>query len=58
MADAYAKTALFIDGSERDSSNGQVTELRNPAKLDEAVGEFARGTVDDVDAAMEAAAKA
>ena len=58
MVDAYAKTALFINGLERDSSNGQVTELRNPAKLDEAVGEFARGTVDDVDAAMEAAAQA
>lgn len=58
MADAYAKTFLFIDGQQRDSSNGQVTELRNPAKLDEPVGEFARATISDVDAAMEAAARA
>lgn len=58
MSDIYAKTPLFIDAEEMSSSTGEAKQLRNPANIEEVVGEFARASLDDVDRAIEAAAGA
>lgn len=49
------ETLLFINGEARPASDGGTYDIHNPARPDELVGRAAAGTVEDVDAAMEAA---
>lgn len=50
------KLELLIDGTWCPASNGGTTELRNPA-TDEVLGLLPKATVEDLDAALEAASK-
>ncbi|MFQ5818351.1 MAG: aldehyde dehydrogenase family protein, partial [Terriglobia bacterium] len=49
---------MIIGGKAAESASGQWTEVRNPALRDEVVGRVPKGTVEDVQRAVEAAAKA
>ncbi len=51
-------TNLMIDGDWRPAAGGRRYPVRNPANPDEIVGEAARADKDDVDQAVNAAAKA
>ncbi|MEA2319713.1 MAG: alpha-ketoglutaric semialdehyde dehydrogenase [Solirubrobacteraceae bacterium] len=55
MADTMTAPANFIAGEWRPSAAGDTYEKRNPARPDEAVGEFPSSTREDVDLAVEAA---
>ena len=55
MADDYLNS---IGGKWVPASNGETFESRNPADSDDLVGVVAKGTADDVDAAVRAAADA
>ncbi len=55
MADEYLN---HIGGKWVPASNGETFESRNPADTDDLVGVVAKGTADDVDAAVRAAADA
>ncbi|MDF1545339.1 MAG: aldehyde dehydrogenase family protein [bacterium] len=48
----------FINGQWVESSSGETYENRNPANTDEIVGIFQKSNVDDVNAAVDAAAEA
>src|SRR3989304_4644972 len=48
----------YINGQWVASRSGQTFENRNPANTDDVVGVFQKSTVDDVKAAIEAAAEA
>jgi acyl-CoA reductase-like NAD-dependent aldehyde dehydrogenase len=48
----------FIDGAWTPTANGERYGVRNPARPDEVVGEFANSTPDDVAAAVTAASQA
>ena len=48
-------TSLFIDGVARPAAGGAVYDIHNPARPAEKVGSAAAASLDDVDAAIEAA---
>jgi len=53
--DSLVKTELYINGEKRQAAGGGYYQLHNPACPDELVGEAARATPEDVDAACKAA---
>jgi alpha-ketoglutaric semialdehyde dehydrogenase len=55
MADEYLN---YLGGKWVPASNGETFESRNPADSDDLLGVVARGTAEDVDAAVRAAAEA
>ncbi len=50
--------SLYIDGEWRESNTGEWSVRRNPANTDEAIGEFAIASADDVAAAVDAGRRA
>ncbi|NQY60148.1 aldehyde dehydrogenase family protein [Cognatishimia sp.] len=52
------ETQLFIDGDIRKAIGGRTYDLFNPARPDEKVGQAAKATAEDVDAAVNAAHRA
>lgn len=50
--------SMIIGGRSVDAQSGEVTEVRNPARIDEVVGLVPRGGREDVRAAVEAAVEA
>ncbi len=53
--ESLPKTGLFIDGEWRPGSTNEYYKLFNPARPRQLVGEASSATIDDVDAACEAA---
>ena len=53
--DAPVTTGIFIDGEAREAQDGRTYDLFNPARPDELVGHAASASVQDVDAAVQAA---
>lgn len=54
-SDSMVKTELYIQGERRQPGGGNYYQLHNPARPDELVGEAASATLEDIDAACEAA---
>ena len=57
-SDFVTKTGLYINGERSQPGGNNYYQLHNPARPDELVGEAASATLQDVDAACEAAHKA